>query len=143
MKSVSIIVPLYNLADYVSETLNSCLGQTHTNFEVIVVDDASTDCSLEAALEYQKRDRRIRVIDLKQNMGLPAARNTAIQASMGEFILPLDADDWIDPQYLEKTIARMTEGVGIVSTYMEVFGFWPHKTGAPGSSYPIFYPTKE
>lgn len=143
MSKVSIIVPLYNLANFVCETLNSCITQTHKDWEAIVVNDASTDASLDAALEYAKRDARIKVIDLKENVGLPAARNIAIAASTGEFILPLDADDWIDPQYLEKTLARMEPGVGIVATWMEIFGFWPEKTGQPGSGYPIFYPTKE
>ena len=140
---VSIIVPLYNLADYVSETLNSCIAQTNPDWEAIVVNDASTDASAEAATEYTKRDARIKFIDLKENVGLPAARNIAIRESQGEFILPLDADDWIDSQYIAKTLPRMTEGVGIVATYMEVFGYWPHFTGAAGTSYPIFYPTKE
>lgn len=139
---VSVIVPLYNLADYVAETLNSALNQTHQDVEIIVVNDASTDCSWSAVEEYQKRDSRIRGINLKENVGLPAARNIAIKASVGEFVLPLDADDWIDSRYIEKTLAKMAPDVGIVATYMEVFGFWPHFTGAPGSSYPIFFPTK-
>jgi glycosyltransferase involved in cell wall biosynthesis len=140
---VSVIVPLYNLADYVSETINSALAQTHTDLEVIVVNDASTDYSWFVVEEYQKRDPRVRGINLTENVGLPAARNIAIAASTGEFILPLDADDWIDPQYIEKTLAKMAPDVGVVSTYMAVFGYWPHRTGQPGSGYPVFYPTKE
>jgi glycosyltransferase involved in cell wall biosynthesis len=140
---VSIIVPLHNLADFVSETINSALRQSYTDLEVIIVDDASTDISRQVAQEYVTRDERIKLIALDENVGLPAARNIAIAASTGEFILPLDADDWIDNQYLEKTLQKMAPDVGVVATYMTVFGYWPHRAGAPGSGYPIFYPTKQ
>jgi hypothetical protein len=141
--TVSVIVPLYNLADYVGETLASAIDQTHEDIEIIVVNDASTDRSWGIVESYMARDSRIRGINLQVNRGLPAVRNLAIAESKGDFFLPLDADDWIDSRYLEKTLTKMTDGVGVVSTYMEVFGEWPHMAGAPGSPYPIFYPTKE
>lgn len=140
---VSIIVPLYNLADYVGETLQSAVNQTHKDTEIIVVNDCSTDSSLQVAREWAARYSQIQVIDMKRNVGLPAARNIAIAASKGDFILPLDADDKIDSQYLEKTLALMTPEVGVVSTYMNIFGARPELTGHPGSCYPIFYPTRE
>jgi len=139
---VSVIVPLYNLANYVGETLQSVLDQTMQDFEVIVVDDCSTDNSLQVAQEWRARDSRIKIIQHLQNQGLPAARNTAIAAADGEFILPLDADDKIDPTYLEKTLLLMTEGVGVVSTWMEIFGARPERTGHPSSCYPIFAPSR-
>lgn len=140
---VSVIVPLYNLADYVTETLSSILLQTHQNWEALIINDASTDNSLEVASEYCKRDSRFTVIDMPKNLGLPAARNAGLYRSVGEFILPLDADDRIDPEYMKKTIPLMTENVGVVATWMEIFGARPEKTGHPGSCYPIFYPTRE
>lgn len=145
---VSIIIPLYNLMHYVSETLNSAMNQVlgndpYPNTEIIVINDASTDDSWAVVEEYMKRDSRIKGINLTENVGLPAARNIAIAASTGDLILPLDADDKIDSHYLEKTVPKMTDGVGIVTTYMEIFGYWPELTGHPGSGYPIFYPTKE
>lgn len=140
---VSVIVPLYNLANYVGETIESVLNQTMQDFEIIVVDDCSTDNSLQVAREWAVRDPRIKVIAHPVNLGLPATRNTAIAASEGEFILPLDSDDKIDPTYLEKTLPLMTEGVGVVSTWMEIFGARPERAGHVGSCYPIFYPTRE
>jgi glycosyltransferase involved in cell wall biosynthesis len=128
---------------FVAETLNSAMNQTYPDVEIIVVNDASTDGSWDVVVEYMKRDARITGINLTENVGLPAARNIGIAKSTGELILPLDADDWVDKQYLEKTVPKMTEGVGIVTAYMEAFGMWPHFTGEPGSCYPIFYPSKE
>ncbi len=141
--SVSIIVPLFNLQEFVGETITSALNQTRPDVEVIVVNDASTDNSWSVVEEYMRKDSRVRGINLPVNRGLPAVRNIAIDLATYDYFLPLDADDWIDRTYVEKTLAKMTDGVGVVSTYMEVFGQWPHMAGAPGSPYPIFYPTKE
>jgi glycosyltransferase involved in cell wall biosynthesis len=110
---------------YVSETLNSAMNQVlgndpYPNLEIIVINDASTDGSWAVVEEYMKRDSRIKGINLTENVGLPAARNIAIAASTGDLILPLDADDKIDSRYLEKTVPKMTDGVGIVTTYMEI-----------------------
>jgi glycosyltransferase involved in cell wall biosynthesis len=140
---VSVIVPLYNLANYVGETIESVLNQTMQDFEIIVVDDCSTDNSLQVAHEWAVRDPRIKVIAHPINLGLPATRNTAIAAAEGEFILPLDSDDKIDPQYLEKTLLYMTDGVGVVSTWMHIFGARPELAGHKGSCYPIFPPTQD
>jgi len=140
---VSIIVPLHNLAEFVPETIESALEQTYKDIEVIVVDDCSTDNSVQVVKSMLRHDNRIRLIELIPNVGLPAARNAGIAASSGEFILPLDADDKIDAKYLEKTLPLMTEGVGVVSTWMAIFGHRPEMTGHPGSGYPIIRATRE
>jgi hypothetical protein len=114
----SVIIPLYNLQDFVGQTIESALNQTHRFFEVIVVNDGSTDGSLNVAKRYGDR---IILID-QQNAGLNASRNAGARVSTGTFLLPLDADDWIEPTYLEKTIPLMTEGIGVVSTDMDIFG---------------------
>jgi glycosyltransferase involved in cell wall biosynthesis len=114
----SIIIPLYNLQTYVAQTIESALNQTYRFFEVIVVNDGSTDGSLEVAQRYGDRI----ILINQQNAGLNASRNAGAKASVGTFLLPLDADDWIEPTYLEKTIPLMVEGVGVVSTDMDMFG---------------------
>lgn len=137
---VSIIIPTYNHAQFIEETVNSALRQTYADTEIIVVNDASPDNTADVLKSYGDK---IRVITNTTNRGLPATRNIGVSASTGEFILPLDSDDYIDDRYIEKTISKMHAGVGVVSTYFQAFGSRPHTTGAPGSIYPIFYPTKE
>jgi glycosyltransferase involved in cell wall biosynthesis len=141
--TVSILVPLYNQASFVAETFDSILAQTYIDWEIICVNDASKDNSLEVAAKYADKHSQIRVMSNKVNRGLPATRNIALGHSVGDLILPLDSDDWIEPDYLEKTVARMMDGVGVVSTWIHIFGLGRESTGAPGSSYPIFVPTLE
>lgn len=148
-RKVSVIIPLYNQAEFVSETIESILNQTYKNYEIVVVNDASTDNSLEVVSKYAQHIKAI--ITHPVNRGLPATRNTAIKNSTGELILPLDSDDKIDPTHLEKTTAAMVDGVGLVSTWLHIEptqemreqNHWPHHSGHPGSGYPIFPPTRE
>ena len=114
---VSVIVPLYNKAPYIRECLASVFAQRYQNFEVIVVDDGSTDDGHIEVLHWPARLIRI------SNSGPVFARNLGFANSTGDFILPLDADDWVDPTYLEKTVPICKEyGVGFVSTDMVRFG---------------------
>jgi glycosyltransferase involved in cell wall biosynthesis len=115
---VSIVIPLYNQQEFVAQTIQSALSQSYGNFEVIVVNDGSTDGSLAVAECYSPS---IRLINQK-NTGLNASRNAGARFSTGDLLLPLDADDWLSPTYLERTIPLMTEGVGVVSTDMDMFG---------------------
>jgi len=147
-RKVSVIIPLYNQAEFVSETIESVLAQTYKNYESVIVNDASTDNSLEVAKRYMPH---VKVLSNPQNMGLPATRNAAIRNSDGELILPLDSDDKIDPTHLEKTTAAMVDDVGLVSTWLHIEpteemrkqNHWPGPSGHPGSGYPIFPPTRE
>lgn len=100
---ISIIVPCYNGEKYLHETLNCLCEQTLEDWECVIVNDGSTDQSLDIMKEYAERDSRYRYID-KQNEGPSVARNTAIAASQGKYILPLDADDLIAPSYAEKAV---------------------------------------
>lgn len=105
---VSIITPCYNGAKYISETIESVLKQTYTDWEMIIVDDGSKDNSAELVSEYLKKDARI--ILLKQvNGGSAKARNNGILNAKGRYIALLDADDIWHPDFLEKQIALLKE----------------------------------
>ena len=99
---ISIVVPVYNVAKYLPRCIHSVLAQTFTNWEMICVNDGSTDKSLEILEKYASRDKRIRIIN-KKNAGVSAARNDGVVAARGEYILFLDSDDFIHPQTLEIT----------------------------------------
>lgn len=96
----SFIVPVYNTENYVGRCLDSILNQTYKNFEVICVDDGSTDDSLSILKSYEEKDSRVKVFSQK-NSGVFAARNLGLAESEGESISFVDSDDWIHPQFLE------------------------------------------
>ncbi len=105
MPFFSVVIPLYNKENYIAETLKSVLAQTFSDFEVIIVNDASTDMSLSVAQSIQ--DNRIRIIDHPQNKGLSASRNTGIRNAKSNYIAFIDADDLWKPEFLE-TIRLLT-----------------------------------
>lgn len=100
MARFSVIMPLYNKAPYVRKTIESVVGQTLTNWELIVVDDCSTDGSV--TVVEQIIDPRIRVVRLEENGGVGAARNRGVAKSTAPYICFLDADDWWEPTFLEE-----------------------------------------
>jgi glycosyltransferase involved in cell wall biosynthesis len=100
---VSVIIPAYNAAQFIEKTLNSVLAQTYKNFEVLVVDDGSQDCTAEIVKSIAALDARVILLQ-QPNSGVAAARNLGIQKSQGEFIAPLDADDIWYTQNLEKQV---------------------------------------
>ena len=95
----SVVIPLYNKEAYVAKTLNSVLNQTYQNFEVIIVNDCSTDNSLNVV--HKIDDSRFKIIKHNKNKGLSASRNTGIKAATHSYIAFLDADDYWDSIYLE------------------------------------------
>ena len=103
MPKVSIIIPLYNKSKYISSTLDSVLQQKYTDYEVIVVNDGSTDDSLAIAKSYEIKDHRIHVLDIS-NGGVSHARNMGLSYAQGEWIQFLDGDDRIDEDYLVKGV---------------------------------------
>ena len=108
MVKVSVIIPVYNAEKYLRQCLDSVLGQTLKEIELICVDDGSTDRSMEILLEYASKDKRIRVITQK-NGGPGKARNTALPYATGKYISFLDADDWFEQDFLEKMFDRSDE----------------------------------
>jgi len=98
---VSVILPCYNVEPYLAQCLDSLIGQTLHDIEIICVDDKSTDNSLKIMREYAKRDKRIRIITSNKNHGQGLARNRGIQLARGEYIGFVDPDDWVSLDYYE------------------------------------------
>ncbi len=134
---VSIIVPVYNTAQYLPQCLDSLCGQTYRNLEIILVNDGSTDHSGEIAAQYAARDPRIQVIN-QENMGVSKARNAGLAKADGVFVIFVDSDDWLDKQTCE-----------IAVKYQQVTGaevvLWPYTREYDGVSRPVslFPPEKQ
>ena len=108
MVKVSIGVPVYNVEAYLRECLDSIMNQTFKDFEVIMVDDGSTDNSFNICQEYVARDNRFKLIH-QENKGLAGARNTCLKHMKGECITWIDSDDKVEPNYLERLLEVQTE----------------------------------
>jgi len=106
MKKVSVILPIYNVEQYIAEAINSVLAQTYTNFELLAIDDGSTDRSIEICQQFT--DPRIKIIH-QRNRGLAGARNTGIRHAQGEYLAFLDSDDLWLPEKLEKHVAHLED----------------------------------
>lgn len=97
---ISIIIPVHNDEKYIAETLNSVLLQTEQNFQLIVVDDHSTDESLSISREFKKRDKRIEVYKNPSANGVSVARNFGLLKAQGEYVVFIDGDDLVEPTYI-------------------------------------------
>ncbi len=120
---VSVIVPCYNQAQYLPEALQSVLDQTYTHWECIIVNDGSPDDTHKVTQEWLAKDARFKYIQ-KENGGLSSARNAGIDVAVGEFILPLDADDRIGSEYLELATEefKKDDSLKVVYCRAEKFG---------------------
>ena len=112
----SIILPVYNVEEYIEKCLKSIENQTYSNFEVILVDDGSTDDSAKKIKQFSINDARFKVIS-QQNLGAGVARNKALEQAKGQYIVFIDPDDWIEPCALEKVLSTFN------STNAEVIEF--------------------
>lgn len=119
---VSVIMPCYKQGHFLDESISCVLNQTYQNFEIIIVDDCSPDNSWKLIGEQLKRDSRISALRHSVNQGVSAARNTAIKEAKGEYILPFDSDDKLDPRMLEKCVEAMNDGCDIAYTDCQRFG---------------------
>lgn len=104
----SIIIPIFNVAQYLPKCLDSVLAQTCADFEAVCVNDGSTDNSLEILEEYQEKDPRIKVVS-QANGGLSAARNVGLLHAQGDYVFFLDSDDWIEPDALEILSGKLSD----------------------------------
>lgn len=118
---ISIVIPVYNVAEYLPACLHSCLEQTLFDIEIICVNDGSTDSSLDILKEFADHDYRIRIID-KANGGLSSARNAGIQVATGSMIMFLDSDDQLSPNACERVWCEVLENnADIVIFGTEIF----------------------
>lgn len=119
---VSIIMPVYNNAEYLKEAIESIINQTYQNWELIVIDDGSVDESCNIIMSYLKKEKRIKLIS-RENMGLVYSLNEGIEYARGEFIARMDGDDLCSPDKIEKQINYMWENpdVQIVGTNVKLF----------------------
>lgn len=97
---ISIIIPVFNVEQYIPQCLSSVLRQSYKNLEIICIDDSSTDSSLGILRHYQQTDTRIRVIS-QTNKGVAAARNLGLNLASGELLIFIDSDDWLDDTFFE------------------------------------------
>ena len=118
---VSIIIPVYNVQDYLARCVDSVLTQTYTDLEIILVDDGSIDISGDICDEYALHDARVRVIH-KENGGLSDARNAGLDVARGNYVAFIDADDYVHPSFVELLLKTINEtGAQIaVSTWQEL-----------------------
>ncbi|WP_162141536.1 glycosyltransferase [Desulfoscipio gibsoniae] len=123
---VSVIVPYFNMQKYIKQTVNSVFSQTYSNWELIIVDDGSTQVEAKAELDnlrsLYRDNKKVRIIE-KENGGLGSARNHGIKYSKGSYILPLDSDDIIHPKYLELGVRALENNpdLAAVSCYVNFF----------------------
>lgn len=119
---ISIIIPVYNVEEFIKRCIDSVLKQTYKNFELILVDDGSNDKSGIICDHYKKNDSRIKVIH-KENGGLSDARNVGIDVCVGKFITFIDSDDYVEPEYIEtlyKAILKENSEISICS-YQSIY----------------------
>ncbi len=105
---ISVIIPIYNVKEYLPQCLDSLLNQTYTSFEALLVDDGSSDGSEKICDEYAEKDSRFIAIH-KKNSGVSDARNMALEQAKGKYITFLDSDDWLEPDAYETLYVKMKE----------------------------------
>ncbi len=105
MEKISVIIPMYNSQDYIGQCLRSVISQTYRNLEILVIDDGSTDKSVEICQSYCQKDKRIRLL-LQEHGGVSVARNRGLDTAKGAYLFFLDSDDMIHPYLLEELISH-------------------------------------
>lgn len=108
LEKVSVIIPVYNSEQYITECIQSVLNQTYENIEVIIINDGSTDQSYSICQRFAEKDSRINLISI-ENSGVSTARNIGIDNSTGDYITFVDSDDWIDSQMIDLAIGKLKE----------------------------------
>lgn len=106
---VSVIMPAYNAERFIEEAISSVIAQTVADWELIVIDDCSTDGTQEIIADFARRDNRVLLVVNEQNMGVARTRNRGLELCRGRYVALLDSDDYWEPLFLEKMIARAEE----------------------------------
>lgn len=117
-KTVTVIVPVYNAEKTIERCVRSIANQTYRDLQIILVNDGSKDGSLEVCRKMSEKDSRIAVID-QENSGVSAARNAGLARAQGEFFCFVDADDWIDPAFVEHLVYAMADADCVVTGYVQ------------------------
>lgn len=124
---VTVLVAVYNAEKYIRKCLDSLIGQTLTDIQVVCVDDASTDNSLSILNEYAEKDSRIEVFAQSENSGIAKARNLGLIKARGEYISFLDSDDWLSPDCLEKAVVCFTQHPLTDSVLLDTIYVYPDR----------------
>jgi glycosyltransferase involved in cell wall biosynthesis len=125
---ISIVMTAYNMEQYIEEAMMSCLNQTHEDIELVVVEDCSTDNTLAVIEEIATKDSRVKIIKHDTNMGAGMGRRDGINAATGDYFITVDADDWLDEDFIKALVIRAEKtGADIVSGGITVErgeGYW-------------------
>lgn len=108
MELVSIIIPIYNIEEFLDRSIGSAAGQTYQNLEILLIDDGSTDASAEICDRWAEKDKRIKVVH-QSNSGVSVARNTGLRMATGDYVLQLDSDDYMAPYTVEHLLQTAHE----------------------------------
>lgn len=121
MKSpkISVIIPVYNTEKYVGQCIQSILEQNFIDFELLLIDDGSTDRSSKICDEYAQKDERVKVFH-KENGGVSAARNLGLDEARGEWVVFVDADDYVETDYFRRLLTKVDESIDLVITFPNV-----------------------
>lgn len=125
-EKISVIIPVYNVAEYLNECLITVCGQTYNNLEIILIDDGSTDYSGQICDEWAIKDSRIKVVH-KENGGVSSARNEGLKIATGEYIGFVDSDDWLEFDMYEKLIEGIQNTDAVSCGYID----YPYGEGVP------------
>lgn len=110
----SLIIPMYNAEKYILRCLNSIKNQTYEEFEVLLVDDGSTDNTISCCMKFVDKDERFKIIKSEKNLGVSAARNLGLKEAVGEWIWFVDADDWIESTSLQSIRQVLDDNVDLI-----------------------------
>lgn len=125
---ISIVMTAYNMEQYIEEAMMSCLNQTYRDIELVVVEDCSTDSTLTKIRNIAEQDSRVKIIKHETNMGAGMGRRNGINAATGDYFITVDADDWLDADFIESLVNRAkVSGADIVSggiTIERGNGYW-------------------
>ena len=116
---VSVVMPCFNAGCYIAEAIQSILGQTYKDFELIIVNDASTDQSQLIIDHYVKSDKRVKCLTNTQNMGISYSRNRGVKEAKGQYVAVMDSDDIASPERLKRSLAALKKADMVYSAYLQ------------------------